>query len=57
MTRRLPPKASAGVEVEVQGEAINWWRFALSFLAPYCVSSYRAAKSELRSEEGDEGGD
>ena len=32
----------------LRGDAINWWQFALNFLVPYCVSSYSAARNELR---------
>jgi hypothetical protein len=32
----------------LRGDAINWWQFALNFVVPFCVSSYSAARSNLR---------
>lgn len=37
----------------LRGDAINWWQFALNFLVPYCVSSYSAARNDLRRTGGD----
>ena len=37
----------------LRGDAINWWQFALNFLVPYCVSSFSAARNQLRRVEGD----
>ena len=28
----------------MSGEAIDWWRFGLNYLVPYCVSSYSAVR-------------
>ena len=32
----------------LRSEAINAWQVALNFLVPYCVSSYSAARNDLR---------
>lgn len=35
------------------GHTIVWWRVALNYVVPYCVSSYSAARNEARRVEED----
>lgn len=37
----------------LRDEAINWGQFVLNFVVPYCVSSYSAARNDLRRAEGE----
>lgn len=37
----------------LRGEVINWWQVGLNFLVPYCVSSYSAARNDLRRAAGE----
>ncbi|WP_169257857.1 nitrate/nitrite transporter NrtS [Aromatoleum toluvorans] len=32
----------------IAGEGISWTHVALNYLVPYCVSSYSAARNEMR---------
>ncbi len=32
----------------VDGQPLSWFHVALNYLVPYCVSSYSAARNELR---------
>ncbi|MEO6747935.1 MAG: nitrate/nitrite transporter NrtS [Caldimonas sp.] len=35
------------------GHTIIWWRVALNYVVPYCVSSYSAARNEARRVKSD----
>ena len=35
------------------GDPVNWWQFALNFVVPFFVSSYSAARNDLRRAGGD----
>ena len=32
----------------MDGNGVSWGQFVLNFIVPYCVSSYSAARNELR---------